>query len=291
MTYFRDLTPCDYGASFSGLTHVVAVGWLEPPFEFPRGLVNRATRDRLQTLLSARWALSSAFGSHACRFCAEAAGIDGRSADFGLGELPRGSANILIPGRDVVYAAPELILHYIDAHQYCPPAAFARAVRVCPPMQSKRYFLALMTTGGEMPAFVEELRDNAARQVVTVWRSPLRRAWHRIVRGIATGPRVLREPLLNEWAAEREARKAKEFPRQRVVDFLQRISSSGLAAHEEGDEFVLPHPDGEIHICPIGVRWVVRRKKGKVLYAYGAATNEIELEQLLASALMSIERT
>ena len=282
MTYFRDLMPCDYG-SFSTLRHLVAVGWLEPPFDFPRGNVKPAIRARLEAFFSAPWSPSVFMGSHACRFCVQAAGIGPVRADL-REDLPRGSANILIPGRDVVYVSPHLILHYIDEHQYCPPSGFARAVRVCPPIGSRAYFLALMAAGGDMPAFFES-SDGPARQAALLWRNPLWRAWHRTVRSLATGPRVLREPLLNEWAAAREARKAREFPRERVVDFLRRVSNAGHAVHEHGDEFVLPDPGGEIRVCRIGVRWVVRRKRGNVWWPHGAAANEAELEQFLSLAL------
>ena len=269
MTYCQDLTPCTYG-HHSELPPHVAVGWLEPPFEFPRGPVKRAIRDRLEALFRGRWSYLHTFGSHACRFCVQAAGISSPTlADRGMGDLPRGSTNILIPGRDVAYVVPELIVHYIDEHRYCPPSAFARAVTVCPPAGSRRYFLALMALGGEMPDLVEyeASYSAAARHAVLLWRNPLMRAWCRRVRSRATGPRLLSEPLLEEWAAMRRAREVREFPfpRQRVVDFLLRVSNAGHAVQEQGDDFVLPHPDGEIRVCPSDVRWVVRRKGGKRL--------------------------
>jgi hypothetical protein len=73
-----------------------------------------------------------------------------------------------------------------------------------------------------------------------------------------------------------------------VVDFLRRVSNAGHTVHEQGDEFVLPHPDGEIRVCPIDTHWVVRRKKGNVWYPYGAAWNEAELERFLSSARGSL---
>jgi hypothetical protein len=97
----------------------------------------------------------------------------------------------------------------------------------------------------------------------------------------------LPELLLEEWAATWGVPNVPEFPRQRVVDFLLRVSNAGHAVHEQGDEFVLPHPDGEIRVCPIDKHWVVRRKKGNVWYPYGAAWNEAELEQFLSSARRS----
>jgi hypothetical protein len=51
--------------------------------------------------------------------------------------------NIFIPGDGCVYAAPELIVHYIEEHQYLPPPNFCAAVVACPPMQGAEYFKTL----------------------------------------------------------------------------------------------------------------------------------------------------
>jgi hypothetical protein len=155
MTYFKDLTRCSAGP-FSRLEPLLAVGWLAPRFDFPRGPVDRAMRDRLEAFFRDPWLPIVFLGSHVCRFCVQALGIDPARADRAPGQLPRGSANILIPDGDVVYVVPELILHYIDEHEYCPPSALADAVAACPPMGSSAYFRALMAAGGDMPAFVEE---------------------------------------------------------------------------------------------------------------------------------------
>jgi hypothetical protein len=304
MTYFPDLTPCNYGA-FSTLGPLLAVGWLEPRFDFPRGTIKRATRDRLEALSGDPWSPVSFMGAHACGFCAQAAGIGPRYADFGRGQVPSGSANILIPGRKVVYVSPWLILHYIDEHQYHPPSAFTDAVGVCPRMGSKAYFLALIEAGVDMsdwsdapPSTRRSMRrdtwasyDVAAHQAALLWRNPLTRAWCRLARSIVTGPRLSGEPVWEEVVSACEALEVPPLSRQRVVDFLLRVSSAGRAVHQKGDEFVLPHPDGEIRVCPINerrwVRWVVRRKRGNIWWPYGAATNEAELEQRLSSALGS----
>ncbi len=48
----------------------------------------------------------------------------------------------------ILYVAPSLILHYIDAHGYAPPDQFQRAVMECPPMKSMPYLRALLANGG-----------------------------------------------------------------------------------------------------------------------------------------------
>ncbi|MGE7389935.1 hypothetical protein ACQKM2_31090 [Streptomyces sp. NPDC004126] len=60
-------------------------------------------------------------GFHSCPFCA--------SRVFGSRvSHPQGSAEIWVMGGDVAYAAPELIAHYVEAHNYLPPNAFIQAV-------------------------------------------------------------------------------------------------------------------------------------------------------------------
>jgi hypothetical protein len=62
--------------------------------------------------------------------------------DLCLGELSErkvGVNNLFIPGDGFLYVSPELILHYINDHQYSPPVEFCEAVLACPPMNSRAY--------------------------------------------------------------------------------------------------------------------------------------------------------
>jgi hypothetical protein len=59
-----------------------------------------------------------------------------------------GSAEIrVISNTGVIYAAPNLIYHYVHAHSYAPPAGFVEAVLAgpCPPDQA--YFDTLSNLG------------------------------------------------------------------------------------------------------------------------------------------------
>ena len=47
----------------------------------------------------------------------------------------------------MIYVAPELIAHYIDAHEYRPPDEFVESVLKCPRMSTKEYFKALRRSG------------------------------------------------------------------------------------------------------------------------------------------------
>ncbi len=45
----------------------------------------------------------------------------------GLADL--GSAEIWVPGTDCMYAAPDMLTHYIAEYDYSPPSSFLESVR------------------------------------------------------------------------------------------------------------------------------------------------------------------
>ena len=169
MTCYSDLTPCDYfdhegtdgeeggiGCRFSD--SLLAVGWLDDFHEFPRGSVDPGVRRQLVTLREHAhvpdW--SCFFGYHFCDLCIAGGYVrlptfvscSTDAAESIVGERsasrePKGVCNLFIPGRNSVFVAPELIVHYIDAHGYVPPAEFCEAVLECPPMGTDAYFAAL----------------------------------------------------------------------------------------------------------------------------------------------------
>lgn len=67
-------------------------------------------------------------GWHGCELCGPGAEYP-VSEPSAAGEVTLGSAEIHVPGVDgIVYAAPNLVFHYVVRHHYRPPAAFVRAV-------------------------------------------------------------------------------------------------------------------------------------------------------------------
>ncbi len=147
MTHFPDLSrmPDDR------LT-LVAVGWLEPEHAYERGAVDERFFHRLMELLVEPWQPFAAAGFHRCGFCRFSGGLAPvtcypmRSADRLT--VTVGAANVFVPGRDVLYMAPSLIVHYIDAHEYKPPGEFIDAVMACPEMRSAGYLKAIHAVGG-----------------------------------------------------------------------------------------------------------------------------------------------
>jgi hypothetical protein len=134
MTWFADLSPC---TEFDFLSDVQlrAVGWLDREHPYTTGPVDRSTYDRLQQLFRDPWQPVVAMGGHECNLCV----FDGEA---------RGSANLIVPRCDVLYMAPKLILHYMNAHGYRPPEEFCNAVAACPDTRSMDYKRMLLASGG-----------------------------------------------------------------------------------------------------------------------------------------------
>ena len=128
VTYYPDLSAYDYSPDQGDL---INVGWLGVGHEFPTGDVSTDIRNSLIEL--AYESRNVMRGFHYCEFCDEESPItvEGSTSDghyfrtfLGTGEIRIHTAS----GR--AYAAPTLLVHYIDAHQYLPPAEFIAAVAV-----------------------------------------------------------------------------------------------------------------------------------------------------------------
>ena|SRR5687768_8077192 len=113
MTHYADLEHDGYfisGPSFR------AIGWLSASHDFPVGETPADVVSRLK-LFSSRgggqreigW--PSEFGKHTCELC---------YAHEGAGE-------IAVPAGEILYVAPSMISHYVEAHRYAPPAEFVAA--------------------------------------------------------------------------------------------------------------------------------------------------------------------
>jgi hypothetical protein len=122
MATFKDLSPYVY---LESSTPMINVGWLGAGEPFEVGTVAPEVRDALVRLASHKHHLMR--GVHHCELCAVESPIR-LVADVERGWVSLGMGEIHVHGaRGVVYAAPSLIIHYIDAHQYLPPVEFQRA--------------------------------------------------------------------------------------------------------------------------------------------------------------------
>ena len=127
--WISDLSP------YSDAATIVAVGWLARGHEYPLGVAEPEVYAKLQSLLTDPWQPTAAAGLHRCDLCLYAA-------------EKAGSRNVFVPGKSIVYVAPELITHYMNVHGYLPPREFCEAVINCPPMGSAEYRRALLSAGG-----------------------------------------------------------------------------------------------------------------------------------------------
>jgi hypothetical protein len=109
----------------SGLA-LCAVGWLER-MGFPTGEVPQACIDALIAAHAKAIISDGTHGWHEGTLC------DRRQPPQPLEELEcaielRGRGHYLVLCDGAVYMAPELLLHYILKHHYCPPQEFVDAV-------------------------------------------------------------------------------------------------------------------------------------------------------------------
>jgi hypothetical protein len=111
---------------------VRAVGWLSAEHEFTNGEVAPRALDALRVLVSDGFCPVTLAGPHLCEFCSRV----------------RDSGNVLVPSGEVLYAAPAMVVHYIEAHGYQPPDAFVEAVLACPAPPQPAYYDALRPFGG-----------------------------------------------------------------------------------------------------------------------------------------------
>ena len=113
MTFFDDFSPYTYLHPEEEQPGTVNIGWLDGWHPFPVGKTSKAFRRKLQQISLRR--VKRTRGFYSCDFC------KGR-------DKPHGSAEIRVIGDRRVYAAPELVCHYVVAHAYKPPEEFIAAV-------------------------------------------------------------------------------------------------------------------------------------------------------------------
>lgn len=127
--YFSDLSEYRYGLPVP-LSGVLNVGWLSSGMSFPRGEVPPALREAILT-----WTFYGRAnvmrGEHRCELCSSREPVD---VEFSGRHMRLGSAEIWLPGGEVVYAAPNLLWHYVERHRYLPPLSFLEAVQRASPV-------------------------------------------------------------------------------------------------------------------------------------------------------------
>jgi len=135
VTYFPDHSPYAYGhGSHPGVVHV---GWLDNSHPYPKGAVDTRLIEKMKLLASNPVELYR--GRHVCELCAEPSDIVKTTLPNSVVLDPncswvrwfaQRSSNdeIRVSWGGTIFAAPVLIVHYIEAHSYLPPAQFLKAV-------------------------------------------------------------------------------------------------------------------------------------------------------------------
>ena len=130
VTHFEDGTPYEYQPQEGAATNV---GWLDAANAYPQGPVPPEFIAVLTELC--RSGVLRMRGWHMCNLCVP----DGERRSYSdlvptlvqseTGNYSVGDAEIRVPGLEgVVYAAPDMVIHYVVVHGYRPPDGFIEAV-------------------------------------------------------------------------------------------------------------------------------------------------------------------
>lgn len=124
--YYPDLTPYCY---FEGRRppNTLNIGWLDIHHPFPRRNASEELLDALFERCLQYDVLTR--GCHICEFCDEQKRGETLTVRRHGREAWLGSAEITVEGKDgKIYAAPNLIYHYVARHDYDPPQEFVEAL-------------------------------------------------------------------------------------------------------------------------------------------------------------------
>jgi hypothetical protein len=141
-----------YVADLAGTGRLRQVGYLSGAHSFVTGMTSEAFFDRLVGLEEHPFLFACGYYNCDIRRC----GRNPRSLEpqpslrYKDRTLFLGDTDIYVPGEEVVYVAPSLILHYIQHHQYQPPSCFVEGVLNCPEPLSEEYCAAITRIAPEI---------------------------------------------------------------------------------------------------------------------------------------------
>jgi hypothetical protein len=138
MSYYPDLRPYTFGRTL--LPDVLQVGWLDNVHVYPKGPVAAHLIEKLKKLVASPVKSEREF--HFCDLCAEPDMVKFKrfeggqvtfTAEYQEWIKPRSNhGEIRVSAGDITFAAPVLIVHYIEDHGYLPPAEFLQAIEENP---------------------------------------------------------------------------------------------------------------------------------------------------------------
>jgi len=167
MSYFKDLSIYTYGSHRR--YGEINVGWLDPDYPFPQGDVTPEFVEKLKQFCA--FPVWRTRGIYPCMVCEPWEFYERKHNKYAKPEPSEdekqkiykevheveingkirqlGCAEIRVCGKDgKIYAAPNLIYHYVAAHKYLPPQEFIDAVMTCPPDWCRYACIYPKNTGG-----------------------------------------------------------------------------------------------------------------------------------------------
>jgi hypothetical protein len=135
MAYFPDLSPYAYGYRLH--PGVVHVGWLDGTHPFSKGFVESRLIEKMKLLAEKPVELYRGF--HVCELCVAPPDLEKTIMTNRVVVDPNCSwekwvaqrcsnGEIRVVYGGVTFAAPVLIVHYVEEHAYLPPAQFLKAI-------------------------------------------------------------------------------------------------------------------------------------------------------------------
>jgi hypothetical protein len=121
MAHYPDLSPYTYDSVDQKMLNV---GWLSREHPYTTGTAPEGLTDALAKMASEKVKVQR--GMHFCELCP-----DFRTAreHTSRGDVFIGSGEIHVAdGKEVVYASPAMIVHYVEDHGYLPPAEYCTAI-------------------------------------------------------------------------------------------------------------------------------------------------------------------
>ena len=144
MTYFEDLSVYNYSNRWT-YKKMLNIGWLGRGIDYTSGMVEQNFIDRLW--LFCLTPVSQTRGFYECHLCSNPA-IGPLVFEYNSQKIKLGRSEIRVIGKNgIVYAAPDLIMHYVCDHHYQPPIEFIEAVLSSELPSSNRYYDILRGLG------------------------------------------------------------------------------------------------------------------------------------------------
>ncbi len=136
MTHYSDMSQYEYVEECIR-PNTFNIGWLSQDFPFEQGKSPQQFHQKLLEFCA--FYVCKTRGWHVCEFCNTEKRMPIKVEFNAKTVLYLGSAEIRIIGDNRIFASPNLIYHYVIAHEYLPPKEFIDATLKSPLPTSEEY--------------------------------------------------------------------------------------------------------------------------------------------------------